>query len=106
MTTFMKENIACISLIALIFFLSCVGPMLLDKNEQHEFQSITVTEGDTLWEIASSYQGSIATREVINLIKMENNITNDIIQAGQVLRVPIIQLTEKEVVYATSEERR
>ncbi|QPC46439.1 LysM peptidoglycan-binding domain-containing protein [Mangrovibacillus cuniculi] len=80
--------------------------MLLDKKHQHDFQSITVTEGDTLWEIASSYQNSRETHEVINLIKIENNITDDIIQAGQILRVPVFQVTEKEIVYATSEERR
>lgn len=53
-----------------------------------QYDYINVKEGDTLWSLASNYNNE-DIRELVQTIKVENNIKNATIYPGDIIRVPI-----------------
>lgn len=69
------------------------GMHLLNDDKTPNYQTYTVTQGETLWSIAKSTNPEEDPREIVYLIRKENNIT-PIIKPGQTIKVPVF----KEVV--------
>lgn len=54
-----------------------------------QFDYIKVTEGDTLWSIASDYDDNKEIRQVIYEISEANNIDDALIYPGDIIKVPL-----------------
>ena len=93
----LKKFIRSIFLI-LILFISIL--LLIGKacysNKQVEYKVITVSEGDTLWNIAKSYQVNNEyykgkdVRYIINDLIKINDLGNSNIKENQELKIPVI----------------
>lgn len=86
-----------ISLVVLLFITCGSVVQALGNDDDREdvengvvVKRILVQPGDTLWEIASTYKSKYTdTREFIYEIAQMNQLTGEILQAGEVLLVPI-----------------
>ncbi|MCR1898076.1 LysM peptidoglycan-binding domain-containing protein [Irregularibacter muris] len=80
--------LTCISLISLI----ALNFIFLDKAEGYEknaLQIVTVSRGDTLWDIVSQYSSKREDiREQIYHIKIINDLETSYIYPGQQLLIP------------------
>ena len=57
-----------------------------------DYRTITVKNGDSLWGLASTYQGNMSKQEFVNWVERENNLSDrDTIQVGQKILLPIKQ---------------
>lgn len=80
-----------IIILVMIFIIS----IFLNKNfckEKTNFQTCTVKESQTLWNIANNIckeNENLNIRSVIFDIKKANNLDNNLIYVGQVLQIPI-----------------
>lgn len=88
----MKKILSQYSFVILLISLSIVMAVILDNKSQptikDEYLTITVKEGDSLWELASMYEHSLSDKQFINWVKKENNINNKIV-AGESIIIPI-----------------
>ncbi len=78
------------SIILLSLFLSFLFSMMLSKVFSYtvpQYVSITVSEGDTLWSIASTLEGNI--NENIYHIKKINHLSSSILYVGQEIQIPV-----------------
>lgn len=78
-------------LIFLCFSLLSI-PMNLFRAEgfqEKQYKEIVVEPGDTLWEIAKSQHGSKDLREIVFDIEKTNHLSNQSIQPGQIILVPV-----------------
>ncbi len=77
-------------LVLSILFSYISGNFMSVASTNQQYIEVTVSSGDTLWEIASEYnyfQDDI--RQVIYDIKRINHLPSSSIYPGQVLRIPI-----------------
>ena len=58
------------------------------KNVSREYKTVTVRQGDTLWDIAGKYRGKTDIRQYIYQIKKVNNLDDAIIYVGQKINLP------------------
>jgi len=70
----------------IIFFVGSV--ISSGKNVNKEYKTITVRQGDTLWDIASKHCGKMEIRQYIYQIKKVNNLDDAIIYVGQKINLP------------------
>ena len=78
-----------ISMIIIVCILSFITSMLTTRvfsAASIQYDSIVVSEGDTLWSIANNIGGNI--NKNIYEIKEINNLENSIIYVGQELKIP------------------
>lgn len=61
------------------------------KADQTSYQTITVQEGDNLWEIAKTYNHSTDAdlRDSVAEIMEVNQLSDEVIYPGQNLRIPV-----------------
>ncbi|HEY8421176.1 MAG TPA: LysM peptidoglycan-binding domain-containing protein [Thermoclostridium sp.] len=71
--------------VIMLFFGSVVSA---GKNVKREYKTITVRQGDTLWDIAGKYRGKTDIRQYIYQIKKVNNLDDAIIYVGQKINLP------------------
>ena len=80
-----------VSMTIIVCIISFVMSMLTNvvfSASPIEYNTINVSEGDTLWSIASALEGNI--RENIYTIKEINNLESSMIYVGQEILVPQI----------------
>lgn len=84
----MRLMVFCISVIGLISFIVAVG----NKNDKnYTTESVVVTRGDTLWNIASEYcPDYMDKRDYIDFIRLDNKCDVNI-HPGDVLMVRIYE---------------
>ncbi|MBE6152661.1 MAG: LysM peptidoglycan-binding domain-containing protein [Firmicutes bacterium] len=59
-----------------------IGQILLVPTKQEETNTYTVKSGDSLWSIAKKFNITV------NDLKTENNLTSNLINVGQILKIP------------------
>ncbi len=92
-----KKFIKCIFiLLGVIFILSLLFIKSTLSYTKHEFKTIYIKSGDTLWNIAMSLQENNSyykgkdIRYIINDLKEINNLNNSTLYINQELQIPII----------------
>jgi len=86
-----KYSYTIILFILLSFALLLIKVNLPDSAE--EYITITVMEGDSLWEISQKYkdQHRFSENDFIAWVKNQNGLTDDTIYSGDQLMIPIIE---------------
>ncbi len=64
-----------------------------DTGNDNDYQTYTVQSGDTLYKIAQRFNTTV------NDIKSLNNLTSDIINVGQILKIPEANIAENYITY-------
>lgn len=52
------------------------------------YKTVVVRQGDTLWDIAKEYGNGRDPRQYIRYVEELNQITDDIIREGDILKIP------------------
>jgi LysM repeat protein len=79
----------------LLIILSCSLAFILslrfNSNVDEKFTTITVSEGDSLWNISNQYseQHSYSNTEFISWVKQHNEIEGDKIYPGDEIVIPV-----------------
>jgi LysM repeat protein len=79
----------------LLFILSCSLAFILslrfNTNVDEKFITITVSEGDSLWNISNEYseQHSLSNTEFISWVKQHNEMEGDKIFPGEEIVIPV-----------------
>ncbi|MFB5194249.1 LysM peptidoglycan-binding domain-containing protein [Neobacillus sp. KR4-4] len=96
----------------ILIILSCSLSFILSfqhhSNDQDKYLKITISEGDSLWEISDQYseQHSLSNQEFVSWIKKHNEIDEDLIFPGEEIIIPVSNekgLTTQELASAVSE---
>jgi LysM domain len=91
----MKKICEKYSYAILLFILSCSLAFILslrfNTNEDQKFLTITVSEGDSLWNISKEYaeQHSFSHTEFISWVKQHNEMEEDHIYPGDEIVIPV-----------------
>ena len=78
-----------------LIILSCALSIILSfqhhANDQDKYLKITITEGDSLWEISDQFssQHSLSNKEFVAWIKKYNDIDEDQIYPGEEVIIPV-----------------
>lgn len=100
----MKKILSQYSFVILFILLSLVMTFILSSKSQttinDEFLSITVEEGDSLWELATKYEHDLSPKQFINWVKKENKINDEII-VGESIIIPV---KKEDILLASSEQ--
>ena len=59
------------------------------------YESVYISDGDTLWSIAQKYRGSKSTAAFVEDIMILNGLSTDQIRAGYYLVVPVLAITQE-----------
>ncbi|WP_071459534.1 cell division suppressor protein YneA [Bacillus massilinigeriensis] len=104
MKRFMESYSFAIILLAVSLIFVLVFAVQADSKEC--YVTVTVEEGETLWNIAQQYSEghNLTTGDFVKLIETENGIAGGIIRAGDKLVVPV-QLEETEGQMAGSDSK-
>jgi cell division protein YceG involved in septum cleavage len=91
----MKKLMEKYSYAILLIILSCVLTVILsfrlNSNVEEKFITITVSEGDSLWNISNQYaeQHTYSNNEFISWVKQHNVIEGDRIYPGDEIIIPV-----------------
>ncbi|MCL6586412.1 MAG: cell division suppressor protein YneA [Anoxybacillus sp.] len=79
---------SCLSFLLLAGFVYASDPV-----EKEKYIEITVTPGDTLWELANKYRDShhLSTNEFIDWVMDVNHLPNEKIVTGEKLVIPVLK---------------
>lgn len=97
MKWFQKNNYIVL-LLGVSAFIFIIFTMNAPKNISYE--EIEIKYGDSLWSLAEKYHGNMSVEKWIDIVKVENDLENISIIAGETLIVPI----EKGQGYFTTNE--
>ncbi|WP_108308013.1 cell division suppressor protein YneA [Metalysinibacillus jejuensis] len=75
-------------LIQLILVIIVLSIFLAWRFRPVAYEEIKIEQGDNLITLAEQYKGSLSTDYWVAIVKTENAIYDDIIMAGQTLRIP------------------
>lgn len=96
MKKFIRSIVVLIGIIIAITFFLTKASLSHNTKEQINYETILVSQGDTLWKIASyqqennPYYQDQDIRFVISELKEINKLSNVNLQVGQELKVPVI----------------
>jgi hypothetical protein len=67
---------------------------------KEEYLEITISTGDTLWGLAKKYSDShhLSTSEFINWVMDVNHLTNQQINAGETIVIPVLKSDAEKLV--------
>ncbi len=96
MKKFVRSIIILMGIVIAITFLSTKASLSHNEKEQMEYEKISVSQGDTLWKIATNQQQNNPyftekdVRSIVSELRKINNLSNCNLQIGQELKVPVI----------------
>ncbi|MDN3014650.1 LysM peptidoglycan-binding domain-containing protein [Paenibacillus sp. BSR1-1] len=79
----------------ILMFISCSFALILsiqsNSNEKDNFIKVTVSEGDSLWELSDQYAGqhSLSNKEFVSWVKKHNKNVGDQIFPGDKILIPV-----------------
>jgi len=96
MKKFIRSIVVILGIAMLLTFLLTKASLSHNENEQMNYGTISVCEGDTLWEIAinqkqnNPYYQDKDVRFVVNELRKLNGLNNANLQIGQELKIPVL----------------
>ncbi|WP_019242189.1 MULTISPECIES: cell division suppressor protein YneA [Bacillus] len=90
MKHFIVRNSFSLILIGLFLLFSITSLYKFGSDNSSNYVEITVSQGDTLWNIAEKYKdNNIGTPKFIAIIEKVNNLNGEVLKAGDVLVIPV-----------------
>ncbi len=96
MKKFVRSICILIGIIIAIVLLFPKATLSHNDGKQPNYETISVSQGDTLWSIASNQQENNPyyiekdVRDIIKEIKKVNQLNNSELQIGQTIKVPVL----------------
>lgn len=96
MKKFARSIVVLIGIVIAITFLLTKATLSHNDKEKIDYATISVAQGDTLWQIATNQQQNNPyftekdVRFIVSELRKINNLNNCNLQVGQELKVPII----------------
>jgi len=89
---YLAFSVLSIMLIAAFLYVS-------EPVNKDEYIEITISSGDTLWQLAEQYSEShkLSTKEFINWVMEVNNLTTQRIVAGDKIVIPVLKSDAEEL---------
>nr|WP_273545561.1 LysM peptidoglycan-binding domain-containing protein [Paenibacillus caui] len=81
-------------LIVVVLTLTCTGfisafAATISSNDNSVLETVVITPGDTLWDIAVTYKpAEMDTRKYVRILKSVNGLEGSEISVGDVLKLP------------------
>lgn len=77
------------------------------SNDESKYKKVTVSEGDTLWELSKLYseENSLSNSQFVSWVKKHNNIDGEQIYPGEKIIIPISNTDEAPIQYASGAEK-
>ncbi len=98
MKNFIVRNSFSFAFMGLIVLFSVICLLKYSIDDSSNYMEVTVVGGDSLWKIAAKYNDDrMETAEFISELKKVNNMNEDILQAGDVIMVPVKERHEKHL---------
>ncbi|HJF30378.1 MAG TPA: LysM peptidoglycan-binding domain-containing protein [Sporosarcina psychrophila] len=91
--TFIKKNNYVLLIIVL-----CIGFAIIGANKYGQEQAITtitITEGDTLWDLAYLHSENVPADKWIKEVMSLNDLSSATIKKGEDLLLPVVRTVEK-----------
>jgi LysM repeat protein len=90
----MKKLLTANSYTFLLILVSCLSALfiyLTSNSNEEDYLKVTVTEGDTIWEIADQYANDslLTKKQFINWVLTQNEINEKQIYPGDQLILPV-----------------
>lgn len=96
MRKFIRSIAILIGIVIAITFFSTKASLSHNDEGQMDYETICVSQGDTLWNIATNqqennpYYGGKDVRFIVSELKEINQLESGNLQVGQELKVPVI----------------
>ena len=82
--------VAVTIILAVVGFNTIFGLNAVSGESDHDYITVEVMPGETLWDIAAEHMSSdIDQRKAVYLIEKENDLNDASIKPGQLLKVPV-----------------
>lgn len=78
-----------IILVSILFSCTFLAATVNGADTNAEYTTVTVEQGDTLWDLAREYNKEGDIRKYIHKIEKVNNLTDNIIFEGDILKLPV-----------------
>lgn len=75
-------------LLVILFLMVSISSVYAKKNDSESYRILTVSRGDTLWDIAREYRENTDIRKYIYEIRKLNNLSSSDIYEGDLLKLP------------------
>ncbi|MFJ7729262.1 cell division suppressor protein YneA [Neobacillus sp. NPDC097160] len=108
----MKKLCKQYSYAIILIIVSCTFAFILSfqhhANDQDQYVKVTISEGDTLWQLSNQYAGkhSLSNDEFVSWVKKHNENISDQIFPGEEIVIPVskkISLQTTELASAPEE---
>lgn len=96
MKKFVRSILILLGIVIAITFISTKATLSHNEKEQPNYESIFVSQGDTLWSIATiqqqdnPYYAEKDVRFIVSELKTINKLPSGSLQVGQELKIPVI----------------
>ncbi|WP_160118363.1 LysM peptidoglycan-binding domain-containing protein [Bacillus sp. V59.32b] len=90
MKTLLQKHSYTILLLGVVFIFSLFFSLKSDKQNVENYLSVTVSSGETLWELAERYENDDMTRnQFIDWIEKHNELQAESLKPGEEIVIPI-----------------
>ncbi|MET3699600.1 LysM domain-containing protein [Bacillus oleivorans] len=105
MSAFLKKNSYTVLFLIVAWLLAFTYIHLTTDSNSEQYQTITISSGDTLWKIASEFQHETgySIQDFIAWVENQNQITGREIKPGDQIIIPIENVRELQY-FASSGE--
>ncbi|HWO74407.1 MAG TPA: LysM peptidoglycan-binding domain-containing protein [Bacillus sp. (in: firmicutes)] len=106
MSTFIKKNSYTILFLVVAWLLAFAYIQLITDSTTDQYKTITISSGDTLWEIALEHQqeAGYSIPDFIAWVEEQNQITGRDIRPGDQIIIPIENVVNDPQYFASSGE--
>jgi FOG: LysM repeat len=84
-----KRFYAILFALVLVMFSSYLMVSANNGETHNSYNTVCVSSGDTLWQIAQKYNPNGDIRKLVKEIRKMNNLSSSVIYAGEELKVPV-----------------
>jgi cell division protein YceG involved in septum cleavage len=104
MKTIWNHYSYAIVLIILSFAIAFIISIRFDTFHHNQYETVTVSEGDSLWKIADNYseEQSLSKVDFVNWVKTHNQIDEDHIYPGEKIVIPVSSKQETSNEFASA----
>jgi hypothetical protein len=92
MKTLLQKHSYTILLLGVVFLFTLFFSLQSDKENVNHYLSVTVSSGETLWDLAGRYEtDSLTKTEFIDWIETHNDLQAEALKPGEKIVIPVVK---------------